>query len=235
MIQLALFDIDGTLIHTGGAGVKAFARALKSEFGVANGTEKIRFGGRTDTSLIRELFGHAGVPHTAENAQRFLESYVFWLDYLLTESGAGGPCPGVFEFIDALRGSENPPRIGLLTGNTRLGSEIKLRHYRMWHLFETGGFGDDDEDRNRIAAIARDRGNRLLGRELAGEEILVIGDTPRDIECGRAIGARVLAVATGGATFEVLQEHQPDWLVPSLEGFDVRGLPSHSGATRSAP
>ena len=108
------------------------------------------------------------------------------------------------------------PLLGLLTGNIRLGAQLKLRHYRLWEPFVTGGFGDDHEDRNEIARIAKARGSRRLGRELLGREVLVIGDTPLDIACARAIGARCLAVATGGATLEELQAHRPDWAVPDL-------------------
>jgi phosphoglycolate phosphatase len=217
VFHLVLFDIDGTLIHTGGAGVKAFARTLTSEFNISNGTEKVRFGGRTDPSLVRELFGHCGIEHTPGNIQRFFDSYSFWLAQLLADSNRGGPCPGVLEFIAELRASVQPPLIGLLTGNIRLGAEIKLRHYGLWDLFETGAFGDDHEDRCQIAAIARDRGSRQLGRPLQGENILVVGDTPHDIRCGRAIGAKVMAVTTGGASRAELEVHQPDWLLNTLE------------------
>lgn len=106
--------------------------------------------------------------------------------------------------------------LGLLTGNIRLGAEIKLRHTGLWETFEMGAFADDSEDRNLIAVAARDRGSRLLGKALRGEEVLVIGDTPHDIRCGRFIHAKVLAVATGGATLGELKEHQPDWLVENL-------------------
>jgi len=223
-VRLVLFDIDGTLIRTGGVGVLAFARALTSTFGRPDVTDRIRFGGRTDPSLVRELFGHAGVDPTPENLSRFLDAYVFWLDHLLTESRNGGPCPGVQMFLEQLRQLPQPPTVGLLTGNIRLGAEIKLRHYGLWDAFEMGAFADDDADRNRLAGIARDRGSALCGRELTGDEILVVGDTPLDIECGRAIGARVLAVATGGARTEVLREHRPDWLLPTLEEANAEAL-----------
>jgi phosphoglycolate phosphatase-like HAD superfamily hydrolase len=111
-----------------------------------------------------------------------------------------------------------------LTGNIRLGAEIKLRHFGLWHLFETGGFGDDHEDRNQIAAIARERGGQMFGRTLSGEEILVVGDTVHDVACGRSIGARVLAVATGGATWPELQGSAPDWLVANLDEVDVASI-----------
>ena len=109
-----------------------------------------------------------------------------------------------------------PPAIGLLTGNIRLGAEIKLRHFELWEIFQTGAFADDHEDRNHIAAIARQRGDLLLGGHLRDEEILVIGDTPHDIQCARAIGAKTLAVATGSVSFEELETHRPDWVVKDL-------------------
>jgi phosphoglycolate phosphatase-like HAD superfamily hydrolase len=221
LVRLALFDIDGTLIRTRGVGIQAFFRAMASEFGVVDGHAAIRFGGRTDTSLVRELFGCCGVEHCPEHVRRFFDSYVFWLDHLLSENKSGSVCPGVLRLIDALLALAEPPRIGLLTGNIRLGAEIKLRHFGLWHLFELGGFGDDHEDRNQIAVIARDRGGQAIGRTLSGSEILVVGDTAHDIACGRAIEARVLAVTTGGATAEELGVCAPDWLVSSLEEVDA--------------
>jgi len=209
--------VDGTLIHTGGAGVKAFARTLASEFDQRNGTEGIKFGGRTDPSLVREAFRNCGIPASPENFARFFDAYVFWLDHLLGNNASGGACAGVWRLLDDLRSLPQPPALGLLTGNIRLGAEIKLRRYGLWEVFETGAFGDDHEDRNQIAAIAKARGSRLLGTELSGDQILVAGDTPRDIECGRAIGAKVLAVATGGATAEYLKAHRPDWVVEDLQ------------------
>lgn len=215
MVRLVLFDIDGTLVHTGGAGIKAFARAFATEFNANNGVERIKFAGRTDVSLVREFFGFHSIPATAENFGRFFERYVFWLDHILAQSKTQ-ECPGVWGFIRELQALPQPPVLGLLTGNIRLGAEIKLRHLGLWELFEMGAFADDGEDRDHIAQAARQRGSRLLQRELCGEEILVIGDTPFDIRCGRAIGARVLAVATGGAKLEELQQHQPDWAVADL-------------------
>jgi len=216
MVRLVLFDIDGTLIQSGGAGEKAFARVCASEFNIPNGTERLRFAGRTDPAIVREFFGKHDIEPSEKNFRRFFDAYVFWLDYLLPQTN-GRVLPGVQETIDGLRALPEAPAIGLLTGNIRLGAQIKLSYYQLWEHFITGGFGDDHENRNEIAVIARDRGNRLLGKPLRGEEMLVIGDTPFDIACGKAIEARVLAVATGSYQLDQLQEHAPTWAVTDLE------------------
>jgi len=215
VVRLVLFDIDGTLIYTGGAGVRAFGRAFAAEFNIPNGTEQLQFSGRTDTGLVREFFLQNCIEPTPGNFHRFFDSYVFWLDFMLTRT-RGGVLAGVWEFVGQLHALAQPPALGLLTGNIRLGAEIKLRHFELWEIFQTGAFADDHEDRNQIAAIAQQRASRLLNDRLRGDEILVIGDTPHDIACARAIGARVLAVATGGAKPGELDAHRPDWLVQDL-------------------
>jgi len=215
MIRLVLFDVDGTLIRTHGAGVEAFARTFASVFGVHNGTERIKFAGRTDVSLVREMFALSGILANEENFQRFFQAYVHCLDDLMRGS-KGEICPGVTDFIRDLERLPHPPVIGLLTGNIRLGAEIKLRHFKLWDVFHTGAFADDHEDRNEIAVVARERGNRVLNANLHGDQILVVGDTAHDIHCGRAIGAKVLAVLTGGHTVAELNKHHPDWLVKDL-------------------
>ena len=223
MVRLVLFDIDGTLVHTGRAGSQAFAKTFATEFNARDGIEKINFPGRTDISLVREFFSYHNIPATPENFQRFFDRFVFWLDQMVAQ-GNGGPCRGVPEFLDELRALPHPPMLGLLTGNIRLGAEIKLRHFGLWETFLFGGFADDHEDRDHIAVAALERGRRVLGKDLQPQEIVVVGDTPFDVRCGKFIGAKTLAVATGGAKLEDLKPHAADWTVADLTQVSAREI-----------
>jgi phosphoglycolate phosphatase-like HAD superfamily hydrolase len=223
MVRLVLFDIDGTLVHTGGAGTKAFARTFAHEFSLHHGTEKMKFAGRTDVGLVREFLRIHDLPETAGNFQRFFDRYVFWLDYVIAHS-RGEECPGAKAFVLSLLHLPKPPRLGLLTGNIQLGAEIKLRRFGLWDFFEFGGFADDHEDRDHIAAAALARARRVMGADLKPDEIVVIGDTPFDVRCGKFIGAKVLAVATGGSKLEELKPLKADWTVADLTRITAREL-----------
>jgi len=215
-MRLILFDIDGTLIATGGAGERAFEEVCRTEFGVLNGTLRLQFAGRTDPSIVRDFFTHHEIEPSPENFTRFFDRYVFLLEHLIGKLD-GRVLPGVHTWLAALGARTSPPLLGLLTGNIGLGARIKLGHFGLWDRFETGAFGDDHEDRNQLARVARVRARARLGDELRDDEILVIGDTPRDIECARAIGAKALAVATGSYTLGELQARQPDWAAKTLD------------------
>ncbi len=223
MIRLVLFDIDGTLIRTGGAGQRAFARTSAVIHGRPNGTDSLRFHGRTDSSLVREFLRTNGIPDAPWNVRHFVDAYTFLLDAELRRS-IGELCPGVWQLIHGLRALPNPPVLGLLTGNVRVGAALKLAAHGLAEEFELGAFGDDHEERNQLAVIARDRANRKLGRRLEGHEILVIGDTVADIECAHHIGAQCLAVSTGGISLAELLAHSPELAVESLEEVTAERL-----------
>jgi phosphoglycolate phosphatase-like HAD superfamily hydrolase len=223
MVKLVLFDIDGTLVHTGHAGTQAFAKTFATEFKLHHGTEKIKFSGRTDVSLVREFFHIHALPETPEHFTQFFARYVFWLDHILARSRTQ-ICPGVGELIRDLQILPQPPALGLLTGNIRLGAEIKLRHFGLWEFFQFGGFADDHEERDHIAAAALARARRVLGKDLQPQEVVVIGDTPFDVRCGKFIGAKTLAVATGGAKLDGLKKCQPDLAVADLTHISAQEI-----------
>lgn len=223
MVRLVLFDIDGTLIRTGGAGVTAFSRVAEHLYGRPGGTASLQFHGATDTGLVRDFLQAQGVADTRQEREHFLNAYLFWLDHQLGLN-SGEVCPGVRDLLAGLHQLDRPPLMGLLTGNIRLGAELKLRAHQLWEAFRVGGFGDDHEERAEIARTARRRGVRDLGHSLRDDEVLVIGDTPADVACGRAIGARCLAVATGGFELRALQSCAPDWCVADLRAVNPRAL-----------
>jgi len=223
MVRLVLFDIDGTLVHTGGAGTKAFSRTFSHIFGLHHGAERMKFAGRTDVSLVREFFRLHGVPESRENFRQFFDNYVFFLDHILAQ-GHGNECLGVSKFLADLVALPQAPMLGLLTGNIRLGAEIKLRRYGLWNFFVMGGFADDHEDRDHIAVAALQRARRLLDPQLDPQEIVVVGDTPFDVRCGKFIGARTLAVATGGCKYGELEQHRADRTVADLSQIHAREI-----------
>ena len=222
MIRLVLFDIDGTLILTGGAGIKAFAEAFTEEFNLPHATESIEFAGRTDRGLACQVFRANQIEPTQANFDRFTEAYTQRLAKYLPADNTQ-PLPGVIELLDAIETMPAPPVLGLLTGNLPFGAELKLTHYHLWHRFEFGAFGDTTEDRNVIAQSAFENAQGQFSN-LSPSEILIIGDTPADIHCAQSINARVLAVATGNFSEAQLADHQPTFLAPDLTGIPLNVL-----------
>jgi len=218
--RLLLFDIDGTLIHSGGAGVRALKSAFEERFGVADDLHDIEIAGMTDSGIVVSILKKNDIPATNENVGAFLDSYVHFLSLELPRR-KGKLLPGVLDLLEKLK-SRPHLVLGLLTGNVSRGARLKLEHYGVWHFFEFGAFADDHQDRNRLGSFARARAKEKHGREFSPSQIDVIGDTPRDIACGKAIGARTIAVATGTWSREELAKYQPDFLIDDLS--DVEGL-----------
>ena len=210
MKYVCLFDIDGTLLNTGGAGQRAMERALTAAFALTDLAHDIPAAGRTDRAITTDLFHHHGIADEPANWKRFLDAYLEQLPLTLAELD-GQVLPGVFEVLEALAG-RGDVALGLLTGNFRCGADLKLLHYKLDHHFEFGGFGDDCFDRDDVARVALDEACRHLDREYTPDHIWVIGDTPSDVKCARAIGAHAVAVATGIFSYEELEPAQPDHL-----------------------
>ena len=212
--RLLLFDIDGTLIHSGGAGVHALKSAFRERFGIVDDLHDIEIAGMTDSGIVISILNKHKIPATNENVSAFLDSYVHFLSLELPRR-AGKLLPGVLELLERLK-SRPHLVLALLTGNVSRGAQLKLDHYGVWHFFEFGAFADDHQDRNRLGPFARARAKEKHGREFSASQIDVIGDTPRDIACGKAFGARTIAVATGTWSLEQLAEYQPDFLIDDL-------------------
>jgi len=212
MITL-LFDIDGTLINTGGAGGAALLDAFRDAFGITQ-PGKVPFSGRTDRGIGRSLFELHGIEDTSDNWELLRRGYVARLSDEMPRR-QGTALPGIRPLIDHLA-THDDVALGLLTGNVRDGARIKLRYFQLYEYFPFGGFGDEHHERNHVARAACEDARVHLGERFDPQQICVIGDTPLDIQCARAIQARVLAVATGIHPREELAAAAPDHLVDDL-------------------
>jgi phosphoglycolate phosphatase len=211
--RLVLFDIDGTILYTGGAGRRAMRRALLEVFGATGPIKGFPFAGKTDPQIILELMTLAG--YAANLIQKrmpsFWERYVEYLEDELTRADGLVVYPGVVDLIGALR--ENDGTIlGLQTGNIQRGARLKLEPTGLNPFFPVGAFGDDSDDRNELPRIAVQRVRKQFGRAFRGPEVIIVGDTPADVSCARHFGARVVAVATGFQNRKDLVAAQPDAL-----------------------
>ena len=216
--RLLLWDIDATLITSGGAGEKALKRIIEERFGVRDDLRDIEIAGRTDTGIAASILRKYQIEPTAENVAEFLDEYIHHLAKLLPQI-SGRVLPGVAEVLERLH--QNPDRVlALLTGNLRRGAELKLRQYGLWDYFEFGAYADDHHDRNELGAFARARAKEKHSQDFAVARIDVIGDTGHDIACGKIFGARTIAVATGSWTRKQLTEHAPDFLFDDLSQVD---------------
>jgi phosphoglycolate phosphatase-like HAD superfamily hydrolase len=214
--RLVLFDVDGTLITARGAGRRALSRAMEEAYGVQGPGERYDWRGQTDPRIVLDVMGAAGVPpdRVREGLDRCFEAYA---RHLAREVAAGAveALPGVTDLVPWL-GGEPRVLLGLVTGNIEAAARIKLQPVGLWDWFRTGAFGSDDADRRRLPSLAARRAQALTGRRFGPEDVVVVGDTPRDIECARAFGARAVAVATGLFPRDELAAHAPDLLLDDL-------------------
>lgn len=218
-MHVCLFDIDGTLINTGGAGGAALKAALRSAFAIDEPTDSVTLAGRTDRGITGDLFRFHAIEDSPENWQRFRDAYLGHLPGLLAQR-KGAVLPGIQGLLQSLQGRDDL-LIGLLTGNTRDGARIKLAHFGLDRFFELGGFGDRHVHRDDVAREALEAVERRLTKTVDRSRVWVIGDTPSDIACARAIGARAVAVATGIHTAAELDAAEPDHLVTDFADPDV--------------
>jgi phosphoglycolate phosphatase-like HAD superfamily hydrolase len=215
--KLVLFDIDGTMLWSDGAGRRAMTEALTNVFGSAGPTD-YHYDGKTDPQIVRDLMRATGHSDATidERLDPLMERYLGRLAQELSAGTHAHVFDGVRELLDALEARDDIV-LGLLTGNLRAGAEIKLRAAGIdVERFRVCAFGSDHHARPELPAFAQRRAFEALGLEIPGDRIFVIGDTPADIECGRAIGARAIAVATGRYTPEELARHRPYALFSSL-------------------
>jgi len=198
-----LFDVDQTLLYTGGAGSTAMARAFEQLYGIANGFQAVEYSGRTDWFILRQGLEHHGLHDEVANFDRtlprFIEAYLVHLPVTLRETPGGHVKPGVPELLNALAGRSDA-RLGLATGNFKLACLMKLDYFELDTHLRDGGFGEDAEDRGDMVAKAIAR----VSNGNAPDSVWIVGDTVRDIEAAAANGARSLAVATGASTVEEL-------------------------------
>lgn len=211
MRHLVLFDIDGTILHSSGAGRAAMEAALALVFGTP-GDPSIRYDGKTDKQIVREAMRHAGYSDELIDARMndVIAAYVAGLPATLGDPSRGvGLFPGVREIIDVVHQHEDCV-LGLLTGNVEQGARLKLASVGLdFDMFRVNAFGSDSEVRGELPAVAHRRMEETFGVTLRGTDVVVIGDTPADIACGRELGARAIAVATGSFTVEDLEAHAP--------------------------
>lgn len=214
MKTLILWDIDCTLIDSGGAGERALRLALKREFAIEDTLAWLEYFGRTDAWIARAILQKHLGSATPEAIQRFLGAYLSALDVEVRNPRAR-VLPGVPDILAKISHSTEFAQ-GLLTGNLRRGAEIKLGHLGLWTTFPFGAFADDAEARDDLGPHALRRATAFHGEVFAPHQVFIVGDTPSDIACGKAIGARTIAVATGRYTSERLRSHQPTAVLESL-------------------
>ena len=219
--KLLLFDIDGTLLLSGGAGLRSVNRVFLERFGIPDAMAGYLPDGKTDPAIFRELMRSlVGRDPTAAESDAMAEAYLEALPDEVRESPGYEIMPGVIPLLEALE-KDTDNFLGLATGNLETGARIKLERAGLVRFFRFGGYGSDHEDRARILAQAIERGKHIAERDFGDRHIIVIGDTPRDIAAARRVGARCIAVATGSSDAEELARYLPDGVLQDLTDVEA--------------
>jgi phosphoglycolate phosphatase len=217
MTKLVLFDIDGTLVLTGGAGLRAMNRACESLVGHTRALEGIPVAGRTDRVILADVM--ARLERTLDDPllEQLRDRYIIHLEEEIQHRGHGvkGVLPGVEPLLDTLA-SRPDVVLGLVTGNFQAGARIKLSHFDLWRYFACGAFADDAADRNELVPFAVERARTCGVEHVDPRSVLVVGDTPHDIACARVVDAVAVGVATGGFSVDQLHESGADVVFPDL-------------------
>ncbi len=235
MAKLLLFDVDGTLILTGGAGMRGMDRAFREIYGIADAFHGVHLAGRTDPGILADAMVQAGVVAGNGAEARFMQVYFRMLQEEVDKpapAGSDDPAvwrkfkgvyPGVRKTLDGLLPRDDV-FLALLTGNYARAAEIKLAHFDLWRYFRCGAFGEDAIERWQLVQVARDRARAMGAPEFAPADVLVVGDTPLDVEAARRAGVRSLAVATGGFSLDALAASGADQVVSRIDDFPWASL-----------
>lgn len=221
-MKLVLFDIDGTLLWTDGAGRRAMEGALTDLFGTP-GDPSYRYDGKTDRQIAREQMRASGFDDATidERMDALIDRYVSHLEQELAIDHGARLCAGVTPLLDAVEAHDRA-LLGLLTGNVERGAQRKLNRVGVdFARFRVNAFGCDNEHRPELPGIAQRRAREVAGMDVSGDRLVIIGDTPADIHCGRSLGVRAIGVATGRYSVSELAEHSPAAVFETLENTDA--------------
>jgi len=218
-MALLLFDIDGTLLDMKGSGREASNKALEKYFGIKNAFNSVPMMGRTDKYIWKMVCEKNNIPLEVFKKLKklILKDYYKFLKEELKKRKNIMVYPGLKEILKYC--SKNGHYLGLLTGNFKKSAYIKLKHFGLDKYFQVGGFGDDNEQRTKVAELAIKRAKKYFKKNFDNKEIFIIGDTPFDIECAKATNTISVAVATGGYSYNELKSFRPDFLFNSLENY----------------